>query len=273
MVAATPAAGTPVDEVAKAAAEKAKAAADAIPKKDADADLHFRITLAAGPRDIGVAFLMRDHAEDTGLREPFMRLDNSGGNGVNLLQPHLASVMITGPFASGKAQTGQDTPSRQRIFVCHPEAASDETECATKIFTNLARRAYRRPATAKDVKILLASYQDGRKDGDFQAGIEVGLRRLLVSPEFLFRVERDPLKAPSGTNYNVSDIELASRLSFFLWSSIPDDQLLDLAIQGKLRAPETLHKQVRRMLADSRSKALATSSWWILMPYFSSGSI
>ena len=229
---------------------------DAGPKKEADTDLHFRTTLDAGPRDIGVAFVMKDHAEDTGLREPFKRLDNSGGNGVNLSQPHLASVIITGPFKVTEAQADEDTPSRSRIFVCHPKSAADETDCAQKIFANLARRAYRRPATDKDVQILMAAYRDGRKEGDFESGVEVGLRRLLVSPEFLFRVERDPAKAVAGTNYRVSDLELASRLSFFLWSSLPDDELIGLAVKGKLHEPETLHQQALRMLADGRSKAV-----------------
>ncbi len=230
-------------------------------KKDADADLHFRITLKAGPRDIGVAFLMKDHAEDTSLREPFKRLDNSGGNGVNLSQPHIASVIITGPFGvtakqEARIQNTEDTPSRRRIFTCHPATTADEPDCAKKIFANLARRAYRRPVTDSDLNILLASYRDGRKEGDFETGVEVGLRRLLVSPEFLFRLERDPARIGHNVNYRVSDLELASRLSFFLWSSIPDDELLNVAIAGKLKSPEVLHAQVRRMLADSRSKAI-----------------
>jgi mono/diheme cytochrome c family protein len=240
---------------AKAADEKAPAK-DAAPKKEADTDLHFRLNLNAGPRNIGVAFLMKDHAEDTSLREPFKRLDNSGGNGVNLTQPHVASVIVTGPFKVDGPQEAQDTPSRERIFVCHPKSEAEEPDCARKIFANLARRAYRRPVTDKDIQILLSAYQDGRKEGTFESGVEVGLRRLLVSPEFLFRVERDPAKAAPGTNYRVSDLELASRLSFFLWSSLPDDELIDLAVHGKLHEPGTLHAQVGRMLADSRSHAI-----------------
>jgi hypothetical protein len=244
---------------AKVAAPSESAIKDSAPKKEADTDLHFRMSLNAGPRDIGVAFLLKDHAEDTSLREPFKRLDNSGGNGVNLSQPHVASVIITGPFSVTSPQEAQDTPSRRRIFVCHPASAAEETDCAKKIFTNLARHAYRRPVTEKDVQVLMATYESGRKDGNFESGIDVGLRRLLVSPEFLFRVERDPPGAAPGTNYRVSDIELASRLSFFLWSSLPDDELLDLAVQGKLHTPDTLHAQVRRMLADSRAKAIVNN--------------
>ncbi len=239
-----------------APAAKETAAKDAAPKKDADTDLHFTATLKAGPRDIGVAFLMKDHAEDTSMREPFKRLDNSGGNGVNLSQPHVASIIITGPFKLTEKQTAEDTPSRRAIFVCHPALAAEENGCAQKIFASLARRAYRRPTTDKDIQILMSAYQDGRKEGDFESGVEVGLRRLLVSPEFLFRVERDPAKAVAGTNYRVNDLELASRLSFFLWSSLPDDELVDLAVKGKLHEPETLHQQALRMLADKRSKAI-----------------
>jgi mono/diheme cytochrome c family protein len=242
--------------VAKDAAAKETAPKDAAPKKDADTDLHFTATLKAGPRDIGVAFLIKDHAEDTSLREPFKRLDNSGGNGVNLSQPHVASIIITGPFKLTEKQTAEDTPSRRMIFVCHPASAAEENGCAQKIFANLARHAYRRPTTDKDIQILMSAYQDGRKEGDFESGVEVGLRRLLVSPEFLFRVERDPAKTPAGTNYRVNDLELASRLSFFLWSSLPDDELVDLAVKGKLHEPETLHQQALRMLADKRSKAI-----------------
>lgn len=226
-----------------------------IEKKEADADLHFSIALKAGPRDIGVAFVMKDYAEDTSLREPFKRLDNSGGNGVNLSQPHVAAVIVTGPLNIAEAKIGTDIPSRERIFICRPTNAAEESLCAQKILSNLARHAYRRPVTATDTGILMSSYQDGRKEGNFEQGIEVALRRMLVSPEFLFRVERDPPNTPPQTNYRISDLELASRLSFFLWSSIPDDELIDLAVAGKLKDPETLHKQVRRMLADARSRA------------------
>jgi hypothetical protein len=225
-------------------------------KKEADADLHFRIALKAGPRDIGVAFLMKDHAEDTSLREPFKRLDNSGGNGVNLSQPHVGAVIITGPLNIAQAKGGVDTPSRRRIFICQPVTAADELPCAEKILSGLARHAYRRPVTDADTGILMSSYKDGRKEGDFEQGIEVAIRRMLVSPEFLFRVERDPANIPAKTNYRVSDLELASRLSFFLWSSIPDDELINIAVAGGLKNREVLEGQVRRMLADSRSRAL-----------------
>jgi hypothetical protein len=239
------------------AAPKADSATkDAAPKKEADDDLHFRIALKSGPRDIGVAFLKKDNAEDTSLREPFKRLDNSGGNGVNLSQPHIAAVIVTGPLNIAAAKAASDTPSRERIFICTPATAAEESPCALKILSNLARHAYRRPVTQTDTSILMASYNDGRKEGNFEQGIEVALRRLLVSPEFLFRVERDPANIAPKTNYRISDVELASRLSFFLWSTIPDDELLDLAVAGKLKDRATLEAQVRRMLADPKAHAI-----------------
>jgi hypothetical protein len=241
---------------AAAGAAAGAAEATAAPKKEADDDLHFKISLKSGPRDIGVAFLKKDNAEDTSLREPFKRLDNSGGNGVNLSQPHIAAVIVTGPLNIAQAKIGTDTPSRKSIFICTPATAAEETPCALKILSNLARHAYRRPVTPTDTAILMASYNDGRKEGNFEQGIEVGLRRLLVSPEFLFRVERDPANAVAKTNYRISDVELASRLSFFLWSSIPDDELLNLAVAGKLKDKATLEAQVRRMLADPKARAI-----------------
>jgi hypothetical protein len=228
-----------------------------IPKKDADADLRFRIPIQAGPHDVGVAFLLKTHAEDTAMREPFKRTDNAGGNGVNLSQPHVAALIITGPFPKpGMAHT--ETPSRKSIFACHPASAAEEEPCAKEILTNLARRGYRRPVTDRDLAPLLAEYKTGREGdaADFDSGIEMAVRRLLVSPEFLFRVERDPAGIAPKTNYRVTDLELASRLSFFLWSSIPDDELLGLAVQGKLRDPKIFEQQARRMLADARSQAL-----------------
>ena len=256
-----PGAGAAAALAAKVAAPVASVApvssAPIAAKKEADADLHFRVPVKAGPRDVGVAFLMKDHAEDTNMREPFKRLDNSGGNGVNLSQPHVAAVIVTGPYAvAGQAVTGHDTPSRRKIFVCHPATQPEEAPCAEKIVTQLVRHAYRRPATPADVAPLLAAYRDGRKDGAFDQGIQMAVRRLLVSPEFLFRVERDPSNVTRQTNYKVSDLALASRLSFFLWSSIPDDELIELAAAGKLSDKPTLEGQVRRMLADKRSKAL-----------------
>ena len=163
------------------------------------------------------------------------------------IQPALHSVSITGPYNA----TGiSETPSRKRIFACRPARPADEAACAKTIVTALARRAYRRPATNDDVQTLLTFYQQGRADGGFDYGVEMALRALLVSPKFLFRVEEDPANVAPNTPYRLSDLELASRLSFFLWSSIPDDELLDVAARGKLSDPATLERQVRRMLAD-----------------------
>lgn len=162
-------------------------------------------------------------------------------------------VLISGPYnVTGRG----NTPSRDRIFACRPSGAADELPCARIIMTKLARRAFRRDITDSDIRPLLAFYERGRKEGDFDHGIEKALSAMLVSPDFLFRVERDPKDAAPGSVYRVNDFALASRLSFFLWSSIPDDQLLDLAEQGKLKDPVVLQQQVRRMLDDPKSQAL-----------------
>jgi hypothetical protein len=172
------------------------------------------------------------------------------------IRPALYSISVNGPYdVSGPG----DTPSRQRLFVCKPASAGEEDACAKRILSTLIRRAYRRPVTDADLQAPLRFYKEGRKDGGFESGVEMALNAILVSPEFLFRVEQDPSGVAAGTPYRVSDLELASRLSFFLWSSIPDDELLDLASQGKLKSPAVLEKQVRRMLADSRSNSLVTN--------------
>src|SRR5205085_3759761 len=149
-----------------------------------------------------------------------------------------------------------DTPSRRRTFVCRPKQEREEEACARTILTGLARRAYRRPATSADVNTLMSFYERGRRSGSFDNGIESALQRLLISPDFLFRLELDPSGSAPGTPHRISDVELASRLSFFLWSSIPDDELLDAAARGTLATAAGLERQVRRMMADPRSKAL-----------------
>ena len=165
----------------------------------------------------------------------------------------MGSLVISGPYRI----TGQGvTPSRDRIFVCRPSTAADEMPCARIILSKLARRAFRRDVSDADIRPLMAFFERGRAEGDFDHGIERALTAMLISPDFLFRVERDPKDAAPGTVYRVDDFALASRLSFFLWSSIPDDQLLDLAEQGKLRDPQVLQQQVRRMLDDPKSQAL-----------------
>ena len=210
--------------------------------------LLLRLALKAGPRAIGVAFVQRLAARTELLIAPALR-----GRGA---QPAMASVTVTGPYNG----TGPgDTPSRRRVFVCYPMSAADETPCAKRILSTLARRAYRHPASEPDVAELLAFYDAGRAEGGFDGGIQRALARLLVSPQFLFRIERDPAPVAPGSAFRLSDLELASRLSFFLWSSIPDDELLDVAIREKLQQPGVLDRQVRRMLADSRSQALVNN--------------
>jgi mono/diheme cytochrome c family protein len=218
--------------------------------------LEFPLTLKAGPKVIGVAFVQRTEARDESTLRPRMR---SRGT-----QPAINSVTISGPY---NATAGGDTPSRRRIFVCRPSSAGEELPCARRILSTLARRAYRRPVNETDIRDLLPFYERGRKEGSFDLGIQRALERLLVSSQFLFRIEREPLDVargrPSnvaeGTAYRLSDIELASRLSFFLWSSIPDDELLDAAAAGRLKDPKLLEQQVRRMLADPRSESLVTN--------------
>jgi len=165
-------------------------------------------------------------------------------------------VLIAGPYnATGRG----DTVSREKIFVCHPAAAGEEDACAHTILAKLARRAFRRPVTDADLKPLLAFYRSGRAQGDFDLGIEKALRALLVSPNFIFRVERDPAGAKAGSVARINDVELASRLSFFLWSSIPDDTLLEIAEKGHLHEPAVLNREVRRMLDDPRADALVSN--------------
>jgi hypothetical protein len=245
-------------------------------RQDLDSGLEVRVPLTAGPREVGLAFLKKPSSEvDTvyagafsprslALKQPFHRPYAGGfGNDDTRFQPHLASVTITGPF---DPRAATETPSRRRVFVCHPSQASAETACATRILQTLARRAYRRPIDDADLKPLLRFFSEGRADG-FDAGIELAVQRLLVSPEFLFRVERDPAGAAPGRPYRVTDLELASRLSFFLWSTIPDDELLDLAARGRLRRPQVLEQQVRRMLSDRRAQAFVanfTGQWLYL---------
>jgi hypothetical protein len=217
--------------------------------------LQARVPVKAGPRTVAVTFLQRNAAEDDYILEPFLRTTLDPVNEAGL--PHIDQVVIAGPYnATGPG----DTPSRRKVFVCRPANASEEVGCAKKILSTLARQAYRRPATPSDMETLLSFYQSGRNEGgSFDAGIERALRLILSSPEFVFRFERDPATVAAGASYRIDDLELASRLSFFLWSSIPDDELLTLASAGKLSDPATLDGQVRRMLADPKAQALATN--------------
>jgi len=259
---------------------------DAPPNKGA-----FRFAVPAGPRSVGVAFVERSEAlSEAPLRPP-------GRNRGAL--PSVVSVTITGPFnATGPG----DTPSRRRLFVCRPStrearsgqalstrdarspldlargdpvrvegsgqgANAEESACADRILITLLRRAYRRNVTADDLRRVRSFYEAGRAERDFDLGIQRALERVLVSPQFLFRIEREPAGAAAGSVYRVGDFELASRLSFFLWSSIPDDELFDAAAAGTLRQPDVLRRQVTRMLADPRSRSLVTNfaAQWLFL--------
>ena len=221
--------------------------------------LDVRAPVTAGPHEVGIAFLRKTSAEPEGIRKLYLRpFTGEGSGGDSRYQPYVESVTIAGPYESSGARPVEGTPSRERIFTCRPARgeAAEETACAREILSAVARRAYRRPVDEDDVARLLTFYDRGRAAGSFDTGIEMALRRLLVSPEFLFRVERDPEGVAAGESYRVSDLELASRLSFFLWSSIPDGELLDVAERRELSVPEVFEAQVQRMLADPRSEAL-----------------
>ena len=231
-------------------------------RKHLDERWQVRLPVKAGPRDIQVTFLARSSVvDDTDMRLPFERPIHYSDE---RRQPYLGAVVISGPFDSSGSG---DTPSRRRIFVCQPSSANDDPACARAILEALAKRAYRRPVTDADLEPLLAFYREGATSAGFDAGIQRALEFLLVSPEFLFRVERDLEHVPRNTAYRISDLELASRLSFFLWSSIPDAELLELATRGELHRPEVIAQQVRRMLADPRSEALVDNfaAQWLFL--------
>ena len=227
-------------------------------RRGLDADWQIRFPAKAGPRTVALTFLNRSPALLENLLEPVRKPVPGGPNGYYTTQKgaYLRSVEISGPYES--AGTGT-TPSRERIFACRPARAADEAGCAEKILSTLARRAFRRPVSKPDMETLLSLYKEGRAEGGFELGIERGVEGLLVSPEFLYRVEQEPGASAKADVYRVSDVELASRLSFFLWSSIPDEALLDAAASGKLRDPGVLERQVRRMLADPRADAVVSN--------------
>jgi mono/diheme cytochrome c family protein len=229
----------------KASMENPTTAGDDVEKR-----FDVRVPLKAGPHVVTAAFLATATPSTVRL-QPFVRssfdtLDPSG-------HPHIESLTVTGPFSSKGVG---DTPSRRKIFVCHPANRISEAPCAQRIISTLARKAYRRPVTHVDIQPLLNFYRAARDARGFEEGIEVALQRILTDPEFVFRAERDPEDAAPGTVYRISDLELAARLSFFLWSSIPDDQLFRVASQGRLHIPSVLDQQVRRMLIDPKSEAL-----------------
>jgi hypothetical protein len=235
-----------------------------------DANLKARLAVTAGPHDLGVTFVQKSSSLLETKRQPYQARYNLHRH--PRTTPAIFQVTITGPY---HAKGPGDTPSRRRLFIRRPTfrgakgdgrlslrergEAADEEDCAKDILSALMRCAYRRPVVEADVVKAMKFYRQGRSEGDFEAGIEMALSSILVNPQFLFRVERDPPGVPAKASYQVSDLDLASRLSFFLWSSIPDDELLDLAADNELHKPEVFERQVRRMLADDRSRNLATN--------------
>jgi mono/diheme cytochrome c family protein len=219
-----------------------------------EARMRAKVAVTAGSHDVTVTFIGNLPVEDTQRLQTFLRssADNFDWTG----RPHIQTVAISGPFAV----TGPgNSESRAEVFSCHPGGTVTEARCSRQILSRLARRAYRRPAGEADLKPILQFYDEGREKGGFDAGIARGLERILASPLFVFRVESDPERVAAGTAYRISDVELASRLSFFLWSSIPDEELLAVAEQGRLRNDLVLAKQIDRMLADPKADALITN--------------
>ncbi len=224
---------------------------------EADGTLEVTVPVRAGSRVVGATFIATNYRPSLDLIRHYDRqsLEN---NSIPQIQnyPAIGFVRIQGPF---NAQRPADSASRRKIFVCRPANATPEPACAQQIVTTLARRAYRRPPTPREITTLMTFFGDGRKGATFEDGIEYALRLLLASPQFLVRAEREPAAVPAGQVYRISDLELASRLSFFLWSSIPDDELITTASQGRLSQPRVLEQQVRRMLADPRADALVSN--------------
>ena len=229
-------------------------------QQNLDDHLKIRLPVKAGPHTLGVTFLKKPSALLETERQPYQAHFNYYRH--PRIQPAIYSISIIGPYA---AKGPGDTPSRRRIFVCRPASPGEEEGCAKRILAMLMRRAYRRPVTDADLQGPFELYREARAEGGFEAGIEMALAAVMVSPHFLFRIEQDPAGLPPNTAYRISDLELASRLSFFLWSSIPDDELLNAAIRGELKKPAVLEQQVQRMLADSRSRNLVTNfaSQWL----------
>ena len=216
-----------------------------------DARLQVQVPISAGPHNIAVAFLDDAQFAEPVRLQPFLRssVDNFDWAG----HPHLQMLNVTGPF---EATGSGNTPSRQRIFTCHPVKPAEEAPCARKIVSSLLRQAYREPVADEDLQHVMQFYESARRDASFEGGIEAALERILASPKFVFRAEPDPAEAAPGTVYRVSGTDLASRLSFFLWSSIPDEKLLTEASQGKLREAAAVDSEIKRMLADPKADAL-----------------
>ena len=232
-------------------------------EQTADEGLEVRLEVNAGTRLVSAAFLDRAAVAE-GVLEPRPGVSSLAYSRDRNAAMALDSIEISGPHGGA---TPEDTASRRRVFSCYPEAAAEEAGCATEILSGLARRAFRRPVDETDVEPLLALYEEGRREGGFEQGIQFAVRGILIDPEFLFRIERDPTGAVPATAYPVSGLELASRLSFFLWSSLPDDELIDVAADGRLREPEVLEAQIARMLGDPRSHAFIDNFFgqWLLL--------
>ena len=216
-----------------------------------DAHLKARVPVKAGLHEVGVTFIKNSSSLVETQRDPYQARYNMHRH--PRLSPAIYQVSVTGPYAS---QEAGETASRRKLFVCYPKNPGEETACAERIVSAFVRRAYRRPVVAADWAKPLKFYHEAKEAGGFEAGIGSALSAILVSPEFLFRIERDPADVAPETTYPISDVELASRLSFFLWSSIPDEELLAIAQRGELHRPKVLESQVRRMLADPRSISL-----------------
>jgi mono/diheme cytochrome c family protein len=219
-----------------------------------DGTFNLKFPAKAGLHTIVVTFIATNYAPGNDLDQHFLRstIETGGLPGFKFF-PHVGKISVDGPM---NPKGASDSESRRKIFVCKPVSAAQETACARQIVSTLARHAFRRPVGNAEVDMLMTFYQQGRKGANFDSGVEMALRRILVDPEFIFRKETEPEAVKAGQPYHISDLELASRLSFFLWSSIPDDELLNLASQNKLHEPAVLEKQVRRMLADPHSDQL-----------------
>ena len=223
------------------------------------------VTVKAGPQRVTAAFLQRFVGPVDDLLAPIEHTlaDTQIGSGFGVTAlPHVREFAITGPH---KVTGISDTPSRRRIFTCRPTVASEEAACAAEILKRLATQAYRGPVTATDLKGLMGFFETGRAGGDFESGIRLALQAMLASPRFVFRLEQAPAAVRAGQNYRISDLDLASRLSFFLWGTVPDAELVKAATAGTLRTPAGFERQVRRLLADERSAALSTrfASQWL----------
>ncbi len=219
--------------------------------------MRVRFTTTAGPHMVGATFLATNYAPLLDLDRQFLRSTiQTGPTPGYTFFPHVGTIRIEGPYNSTPAQ---DSPSRRRIFSCQPAGAAEEAACARDIVSNLATRAFRRPAADADVERLMEFYEFGRREKDFEQGIEMVLARVLASPQFIYRIVEEPVSLTVGESYPLSNLDLASRLSFFLWSTIPDDELLGVAKEGRLTDPQVLEQQVRRMLQHPKATALAVN--------------